>query len=63
MYISNIKKSIYITSEILKTNSIFKFNKKIDKILLLYTIIGLNTGIVKDINISGNYIGQKTRQL
>lgn len=43
--VNNIKKSIYITSEILKTNSIFKFNKKIDKILLLYTIIGLNTGL------------------
>lgn len=26
-------------------------------------IIGLNTGIVKDINISGTYIGQNTRQL
>jgi len=26
-------------------------------------IIGLNTGIVKDINISGTYIGQNTRKL
>ena len=26
-------------------------------------VIGLNTGIVKDINISGTYIGQNTRQL
>ena len=44
-YENNIRKKLFIMTEILKNNIIFSSKKKIDKILLLYTILGLNTGL------------------
>lgn len=41
---NNINKNLIIESDILKSNSIFKLSKEIKEILLVYTILGLDTG-------------------